>query len=114
MTTAAGSLLLRRKYTTIIRERQKHPYQPIETFCRTHGIAVWCYYYWRKRLSTPESKSVFNERFIPVNVSASPACRENTQRYALRFPNGITLGISGDFDRNHVVELVSILTGTQS
>jgi hypothetical protein len=115
MSTAVNPLLLKRKYAAIIAERQKHPDQSVETFCRAHGIKVWCYYYWRKRLPALAIKSVSREQFVPVNVSPSPSpvYRGNTPRYALRFPSGITLGISGDFDRAHVVELVGILSGAQ-
>jgi len=116
MRTTAAPQLLKRKYALLIEERSKHPDQSVETFCRVHGITVWCYYYWRKRLSSRTLKPVSREQFVPVNISPSPSLvsRGNTPRYALRFPSGITLGISGDFDRNHVVELVGILNGMQS
>jgi hypothetical protein len=114
MRTTTASLLLKRKYAAIIQERLKHLDQPVETFCRARGITTWCYYYWRKRLKAKANQLIPREQFVAVNVSSSPVCHGATQRYAIRFPSGVTLGISGDFDRNHVVELVGILGGARS
>jgi len=114
MSTTVTSLPLRRKYAAIIQERQKHPGQSVETFCRAHGITPWRYYYWRKRLKAKANPLIPREQFVPVNILPSPVCHGATQRYAIRFPSGVTLGISGDFDRNHVVELVGILNKARS
>lgn len=114
MSTTVSSPPLKRKFAAIIQERQKYPDQSVEEFCRAHGITPWCYYYWRKRLKPKANPLVPRERFVPVNVLPSPVFHGATQRYAIRFPSGVTLGVTGDFDRNHVVELVGILSGARS
>ena len=110
----AASLLLQKKYAAIVRDRHRHPDQPVESFCRTRGITPWCFYYWQKRLRSQPLAPVPLEAFVPVSISPHSVHRGSTPRYALQFPSGVTLGISGDFERDHVVELVGILSRAQS
>jgi hypothetical protein len=104
-----ASLSLQKKYTFIVKDREKHPGQSVASFCKSHGITPWCFYYWQKRLKS--TLSIQRDKFIPVSVYSPTVQRGKSQRYAIRFPSGETLGISGDFDRAQIRELVDILRG---
>jgi hypothetical protein len=101
---------VQRKYAALISEQQMHPDQPVKSFCRSRKINPANFYYWRNKLQAIPVQAVAQQKFVPVSISPI-IHKEESSRYAIRFPNGVTLGISGDFDRAHIAELVDILGG---
>jgi hypothetical protein len=105
----AALVSLQKKYAIVFKDREKHPKQSVESFCKSHGITPWCFYYWRKRLLS--IRPIPRDQFVPVSMFSSAVQRGESERYAIRFPSGVTLGISGSFDRTQVTELIDILRG---
>ncbi len=50
------------KYRTIITSRSRTPGESIEDFCKSIGIGVHIYYYWKRRIFSPTPEAPF----IPV------------------------------------------------
>jgi hypothetical protein len=75
---------------------------PLQQFCRRHGISVWTYYYWRKRLSTgavPVSRP-----FVRVHVGCAGVPGAG---FELLFPNGIILRTAASLDRRTMTEIAT-------
>jgi hypothetical protein len=88
---------LETKYTQILQDREKHPDQSVEEYCRGQGINPWSYYSWKKRLRRAPKTAASEKKFLPVHV-LPPASLENDEAvttYEMAFPNGITMRLSG-------------------
>jgi len=66
----------------------------VRRFCEDEGLAVWRFYYWRKKLrGAVKSLSTDQVRFKQVaEISPSPA------QLRIEFPDGILLHIPGHHD----------------
>jgi hypothetical protein len=88
---------LETKYTRILQDREKHPDQSVEEYCRDQGISPWSYYSWKKRLRREPKTASIEKKFLPVHVlpRASLENDEAVIHYEIAFPNGITMRLSG-------------------
>ena len=85
---------LRTKYTRILKHRERSPEVPLDRFCRRHGISLWTYYHWKKRLSAdiPAQRSA---PFVPVVMERREP--DSVAWAEIRYPNGISLRCTGTF-----------------
>jgi|SRR5271157_3585241 len=100
--------ILGAKYTRILREREQAPEVPLDRFCRKHGISLWTYYHWKKRLAdTPASQIVRTEPFVPVVMGRM--AQESGAWAEVRYPNGILLRCTGSHSREELALLAGAL-----
>jgi hypothetical protein len=98
------------KYTRILRGREKTPDIPLERFCRKHGISLWTYYHWKKRLAADSSTEVMRtEPFVPVVMGRIE--QANGAWVEVRYPNGILLRCTGSHNGEELVLLAGALRG---
>jgi hypothetical protein len=95
---------LRAKYTRILREREQTPDIPLDRFCRKHGISLWTYYHWKKRLAD-NRPALRPTPFVPVVMERLE--QESGTWAEVRYPNGILLRCTG----NHSQEELAFLAG---
>ena len=63
MTSRSEALLA--KYRTLITTRPRVPGESIETFCKSIGISVYVYHYWKRRILNQSAAAPF----IPVTIN---------------------------------------------
>ena len=101
---------LRKKYTRILKQRERTPDIPLDVFCRKHGISLWTYYYWKKRLAGNLSTQVVRtEPFVPVVIGHLE--QENGSWAEVRDPNGILLRCTGGHNGEELALLAGALRG---
>jgi hypothetical protein len=102
-----GLLSVKDKSLSILSEREKHPELSVAHCCQRYGISAWSFYYWQKRLKQPILPQT---KFLPVSISSAFSAKEHSpHHYVIRFPNSMTLEISGDFKPAHITELTGII-----
>ena len=95
---------LRAKYARILREREQAPEVPLDRFCRKHGISLWTYYHWKKRLADSRP-ALMPGPFGPVLMEQPEP--ESGAWAEVRYPNGILLRCTG----SHRMEELAFLAG---
>jgi hypothetical protein len=101
---------LEAKYTRILREREQMPDIRLDRFCRKHGISLWTYYHWKKRLAAnPSTQVVRTEPFVPVVMNRLE--QENGSWAEVRYPNGILLRCTGNDSPEALAQLAGALRG---
>ena len=99
-------------YRKLLKERTRDPLVPLDRFCRRHGISLWTYYHWEKRLGYTDAAfqkvtTPVQQAFVPVSVSPVhdvSSCME------IRLREGTVIRIPGGFDRDifkAIIETVS-------
>jgi hypothetical protein len=86
------------KYALILQDREKHIDEPMTIFCKKHGISLWTYYYWKKRLGKFQDRSLSPKKFTPVTLEQPAQTAFGKPYYSFRFPNGAALLISEKMD----------------
>ena len=92
----------------------------IEEFCHGRGLSASTFRWWRWRLSSADrvdgggdsSATLGSERsWIAVDLGAPARAPEATssRAYELRWPDGLTLLVPADFDRESLVRLLAAL-----
>ena len=103
-------IVLREKYTRILKQREQAPEVSLNRFCRRHGISVWTYYYWKKRLADIATTQVLRtEPFVPVVMERLE--QENGAWAEVRYPNGILLRCTGSHSGEELALLAGALRG---
>ena len=110
------SEILRAKYEAIVRERVRHSDQPLEEFCRQHGIKPWTFYYWKKVLRKSPKSSYAQGNFIPLRVASPlpPVQDAPVLSYEIRFSNGGSVHISGRLDLTDLTGIIRSVAGVPS
>jgi len=100
--------ILRAKYARILRKREQAPEVPLDRFCRKHGISLWTYYHWKKRLAaTPSTQVVRTNSFVPVVMGRLEP--ENGFWAEVHYPNGILLRCTGSHNGDELALLAGAL-----
>jgi len=102
------------KYASILKDREKHPDEAIAIFCKKHGISLWSYYYWKKRLGKFQICSSLQKKFIPVTLEQPAQNCIDKPLYTFRFPNGTALLISEKMDPSDLSRLALTVAGIQA
>lgn len=107
MNSSRSETLLSR-YREILKNRETDQSEPLAVFCRSHGISIGAYYYWKKKLSksndsTPPEKA---KTFIPVSIRPSAPLGAT---YEIHLDNATRLVLRSGFDQGEVAALVRIL-----
>ena len=106
-------LALRAKYTRILKQRERRHEVPLDRFCRQHGISLWTYYYWKKRLTdTPTTQVLRAGPFVPVVMRRLE--QESGPWAEIRYPNGILLRCSGNFSTEALAVVARALMAAKS
>ena len=95
---------LRTKYSRMLREREQTPDIPLDRFCRNHGISLWTYYHWKKRLAD-NRPALRPTPFVPVIMERLE--QESGTWAEVRYPSGILLRCTG----SHSGEDLALLAG---
>lgn len=84
-------------------EEKERSGQSVKVFCKTNGIKVASYYYWRKRLDS--TQGIDDSLFAPIEIQAKPVTG-----VVVELPGGVTLR----FDELPPVEYLRRLSTTFS
>ena len=77
----------------------------VKRFCADEGLAVWRFYYWRKKLrGAVKSATTDSVRFMRVaEVLPSPV------EFRIEFPDGILLHIPDRYDPSRLQQVIDLL-----
>lgn len=76
-----------------------------KAFCREHRIALSTLQYWlrRQRRSQPQTNAPV---FLPLAVSSAPEVDGRSYDYAIEYPNGVTIRLSGPVNASLLIQLI--------
>lgn len=70
----------------------------VSAYCKQHAIGEALYYYWQKKLNTPETDAGFSFRQIPI--------LGNTVMVNIRYPNGVCIELGSVPEASVLKQLV--------
>jgi transposase-like protein len=98
------------RWRELLSEQQESG-KSIAGFCRDHGLPVWQFYEWKKRLRSAEA-----EPFVAVEVVASAAVAAAASQATvpstpieIRLCGGRSLLVGPDFEASHLRRLLQVL-----
>ena len=89
-------------YRTLLQKRSRQASVPLARFCRDHGISIWTWYYWKKRLghkagALKKTPPPVRESFLPVSVL--PSYNKDQPFIEVRLRDGTIVRVPGGFDK---------------
>jgi hypothetical protein len=102
---------LQEKYARILKQREKAPEVPLDRFCRQHGISLWTYYHWKKRLADNYAAQR-STPFVPVVIERREP--ESIAWAEILYPNGILLRCTGNFSTEALASVAGALMVAKS
>ncbi len=105
------SNVLRAKYETILRAREKQRDISVEDFCKQQNIKPCTYFYWNKKLHIAPNRSSMRPKFVPITLNKRPHQIPNIPCYEFRFANGTIMSIPDELDKEKLSELIQTIAG---
>jgi hypothetical protein len=74
-------------------------------YCRKHGLKTNHFYYWRRRVLTPQA----DVSFLPVALPESVTSRQKATAVRIHAPNGFVVELNRPHDIQDIQELVCLV-----
>ena len=94
-------------YRRLLSLREQSPGEPVAVFCRRHGMSVWTYYYWRKRLGGEQAVAAVRPTFVQVADSGQVQAVVPTLGVELAFPGGLQARLPRGYSREELLMVVA-------
>jgi len=80
-----------------------------QQFCRKHGVSVWTFYQWRRKLHAEGAGSARRQAFVPLKLEA-PASGF-AAAVEVRLPGGLVARFASDVPASRLADIVTALGG---
>jgi hypothetical protein len=94
-------------YRRLLSLREQNPGESVAVFCRRHGMSVWTYYYWRKRLGGGLEVGAVRPTFVQVADGEGVRAVVPTLGVELAFPGGLQARLPRGYSREELLMVVA-------
>jgi hypothetical protein len=109
MKSQQSSLSKRARQMFQVIERYRQSGMTQEHFCESEGFALSTLQYWISRHKHHHSAPDNSRPFVELKAQ-SPALPDEDDTIVLKYPNGVTLSLSGAIDLVNLKELITLQT----